>query len=310
MARPIPPNVLAEAERLIREEGMSATQAARTCGVSESGLRGARGRILTSDQPADPLEHDASGGYVEIPVIHRDYSHRDYLKVYPLGDVHKGAPAHDKARWRQWVQYLTDHDDTSMLGTGDFLNSAIKGSVSETYDEEGPLGEMKRELWSELAPLKDRIDVLIPGNHEARVYRAVGDCPIRDVADFLDVPYAQNVCMLVYRVGRVTYHAYVRHGTGGGQVGARANRLQKQAQTCLADFYVSGHTHSQLVYPEEIFAYDAASDRVSRRRRYFVSSGSFLKYEGYAAGNAYAPTKIGAPRITLSGERWDIHVSI
>lgn len=305
----ITPSLLAQAEELIAS-GLSATQAARTLGLSESGLRGARKRGPSHDREHDPLEHDISEGYVEIPVIHRDYSHLPYLKVYPLGDVHKGAPAHDSDRWQQWVRYLAEHDDTSMIGTGDFLNSAIKGSVSETYDETGPVGEMKRELWRELEPVAGRIDVLIPGNHEARIYRAVGDCPIRDVADFLRCPYAQNVCLLVYKVGRVEYQFYLRHGTGGGQVGARAGRLQKQAQTCLADVYVSGHTHQSLVFPEEIFQYDAVSGEVKRRRRYFVSSGSFLRYEGYAAGNAYAPTKIGAPRVTLSGESHDIHVSI
>jgi hypothetical protein len=311
VARAITPGVLAEAERLIAE-GLSATAAAKQLGLSESGLRGARRKHHPfGDRPADDLEHHVTEeGFVEIPVIHRDYSDREYLKVYPLGDVHKGSPAHDRDKWRSWVDYLHRHDDCSLIATGDMLNCAIKGSVSETYDEEGPLGEMKRELWAELRPLEGRIDLMLPGNHEARVYRAIGDCPVNDLADHLGAPYVRDVALIVYTVGSQQYLSYVRHGTGGGQVGARANRLQKQAQTCMADFYVSGHTHSQLVFPEEIFYYDPESGRVRRKRRYFVSSGSFLRYEGYAANQAYAPTKIGAPRITLSGDSHDIHVSI
>ena len=296
------------------DAGVSQRSAAAQLNVSQAALSVALRKWkygLLEDKPADPLPPGTTEeGFVEIPVIHRDYSDREYLKVYPLGDVHKGSPAHDRDKWRGWVDYLCDHDDTSMLGTGDFLNCAIKGSVSETYDEDGPLGEMKRELWAELAPLEGRIDVLIPGNHEARVYRAIGDCPVRDIADHMKAPYAKDVALLVYQVGQVEYHFYVRHGTGGGQVGARANRLQKQSLTCLADVYVSGHTHSQLVFPEEIFAYDSATRTVRRRRRYFVSSASFLRYESYAKAMAFAPTKIGAPRITLNGESRDIHVSI
>ena len=245
----------------------------------------------------------------EIPVIVREYDEEQHF-VYPLGDVHIGAENHERGLWKQWLEYLEERDDASMLGTGDFLNSAIKGSVSEVYDEDLTVGKAKRQFRRDIKGVAEagKIDLLMPGNHEDRIYRAVGDCPIEDVADTYEVPYAKVAAVLIYKVGDIEYSCYVRHGTGGGMIGARASRLQRQAQTLIADLYVSGHTHSQLVFPQEIFV--VQGHEVVRRRQYFVSSGSFMSMEEYAARQGYAPQRIGAPRIRLDGTRHDIHVSV
>jgi predicted phosphodiesterase len=287
--------------------GVSRRAAAAELGFSESNIRLWEKELDDAHPTADSSYSD---GLIEIPTIHRDYSRERAHYVYPLGDVHKGSPAYDAEKWNEWLAYLKGESNCSLLGTGDFLNAALKTSVSEVYDETYSVGEAKRELRAELKPLASRIDLLIPGNHEDRIYKAVGDCPIEDIADSLECPYARKVALVVYQVGSVEYLVYVRHGTGAGGVGARANRLEKQAQTLHADVYISGHTHSQLIFPQEIFMYDPAQQKVVRKRRYFVSSGSFLRYEDYAAGAGMTPTKMGAPRIRLDGERFDIHVSI
>lgn len=291
----------------MREKGISRRAAARQLGFAESNIRLWEREY---DEALPTAEPSIGDGVVEIPVVVRDYTASRFHYVYPLGDVHKGSPAYDGEKWHEWLDYLKSDANCSMLGTGDFLNAALKTSVSEVYDETQSVGSAKRELRAELQPLASRIDLLLPGNHEARIYKAVGDCPIEDIADAIGCPYARKVALIVYKVGSVEYLFYVRHGTGAGGVGARASRLEKQAQTLHADVYVSGHTHSQLVFPQEIFTYDPATEKVIRKRRYFVSSGSFLRYEDYAAGAGMVPTKMGAPRIRLDGERFDVHVSI
>src|SRR5205807_2134020 len=138
------------------------------------------------------------------------------------------------------------------------------------------------QLRAQLEPLADRIDVLIPGNHEARIYRAVGLDPIEVIADALGIPYARAGVLLVYRVGSVEYEVYVRHGTGnaGGQIGSRANQLARGAHVVAADVHVSGHTHSQVIATDDQFVREG--DRMCRRRRIYLSSGSFVNYEPYA----------------------------
>lgn len=286
------------------DAGKSIRQAAAKLGVNESTLR----RRYNGRGPGAP---DALQSEVrdpeEIPVVIREYPDQPHHYVYPLGDLHKGSAKHQGRRWRQWVDYLVSEPDRSLLNTGDNFNSAIIGSKSDVYDEVMRVGEAKRELREELRPLAEqgRVDLMMPGNHEDRITRAVGDCPVWDVAEFLGIPYVRASALLVYRIGDQEYELYVRHGTGNGQSLAT---LQKSAFTISADVYVTGHTHRQAVTADDYFYRDGGV--CSRRHRYFVNSGSFIGLENYAAQRGYAPTRIGAPRIFLDGRRHDVHVSL
>jgi 3',5'-cyclic AMP phosphodiesterase CpdA len=243
----------------------------------------------------------------EIPVIIRDYSDKESHRVYPLGDLHIGAANHQADRWAEWVRYIEERDDTSLLLTGDLFNAAIVGAKSDVYEELHPVGDAKRMLRRQLTPLaaQGRVDAAGPGNHEARIWRAVGDCPVLDVCDSLDIPYYRAAAMVVYIVGDQTYEFYLRHGTGNGQALAS---LSKSGMVAQADVYVTGHVHRAAVTTDEFYVREG--DRVVRRRRYYVSSGSFLGAETYALERGYVPARIGAPRIDLDGTRHDVHVSI
>lgn len=243
----------------------------------------------------------------EIPVIRRDYSDQDRHYIYPLGDVHKGAKQHNLAMWTEWLEYLRDRKDASLLGTGDFLNTAIIGSKSDVYDETMSPGDAKRELRRELQPLadEDRIDALAPGNHEERITRAIGDCPILDICDSLDVPYVEAAALLVYTVGDQEYEIFLRHGTGNGQSLAA---LDKGRLVIRADIYITGHIHNQAAKIGDHFEREQLA--VQRRKFMVVSSGSFLGYEKYAAVRGYQAGHMGAPRIFLDGRRHDFHVSL
>jgi predicted phosphodiesterase len=244
---------------------------------------------------------------VELPLIQRNYSDQDRHYLYAIGDVHIGAKSHHARAWQKWLNFLYSKENASLLGTGDFLNTAILGSKSDVYDEKMTVGEAKRLLIEQLRPLAEagRIDALMPGNHEDRITRSIGDCPIRDVADALSVPYIEAAGMFLYQVGEVQYRVFLRHGTGNGQ---SMSALTKSRSVIPADVYLTGHTHRQQVLAEDIF--DVGSNRVGRRKWYAVSSGSFLGYERYAAQRGYSPGRLGAPRIFLDGKRHDLHVSI
>ena len=286
------------------EGGDSIRSAAKRYGFPESTLRR---RFNSRGHGAPDALGDSISDPEEIPVIIRDDSSQPNHYVYPLGDLHKGAAKHQGDRWREWLDYLVSQPDRSLLNTGDNFNSAIIGSKSDVYDEVMRVGDAKRELREELRPLAaaGRVDVMMPGNHEDRISRAVGDCPVLDVAEALEIPYVRASALIVYRVGDQEYELYVRHGTGNGQSLAG---LQKSAFTIAADVYVTGHTHRQAVTADDYFYREGGS--CERRHRYFVNSGSFIGLENYAAQRGYAPTRIGAPRIFFDGSRHDVHVSL
>jgi hypothetical protein len=125
------------------------------------------------------------------------------------------------------------------------------------------------------------------------------------VSDSLGVPYIEASALVVYRVGVMEYEVFLRHGTGNGQSLAT---LAKSGNVIRADLYITGHVHRQAVMAEDFFVRSGGG--VKREKRYFVSSGSFLGYERYAAQRGYAPGRIGAPRIFLDGSRFDVHVSL
>lgn len=285
----------------------SKAAAARELGIPVSTFKDALAREEEGRGALRVLDGGAGEPPEEIPVIFRDYSHQSRHLVYPLGDVHLGAHSHNGRAWQQWLGFLGDREDASLLGTGDFLNAAVIGSKSEVYDETTTVGKAKRLLRRQLQPLAeaDRIDALAPGNHEDRIYRAVGDCPIEDICDSLDLNYIQAAALIVYRVGSQEYELFIRHGTGNGQALAG---LSKGAHVITADIYVTGHIHRQALTADDHFVRDG--QRVKRVKRYFVSAGSFLGYEKYAAQRGYAPGRIGSPRILLDGERHDVHISL
>lgn len=251
---------------------------------------------------------------IEIPVIHRDYTNMSKLNVYPLGDVHKGSKYHAETRWHEWLDYLSDTDGVSMLGTGDFFNAAIVGSKSDIYGEKLTVQQARHEITAELSPLarQGKLDLLMPGNHEDRIYRATGDDPVAVVSEVLGTNYTPDIALVVYHVGDQEYLVYVRHGTGNypAKVGTQLNQLYEGALVIEADIHVSGHTHAQAVGTADQFRYNRETNRVERHAVKFMSSGSFLNYERYAAVKGYHPTRIGAPRIFLDGTRKDFHVSV
>lgn len=245
----------------------------------------------------------------EIPVIRRDYSGQDRHHLYPLGDVHLGAKSHNAPMWSEWLGYLEDRNDCSLLGTGDFLNTAIIGSKSDVYDETMTVGEAKRLLRRQLEPLAQagRVDGLAPGNHEERITRATGDCPILDVCDTLNIPYVESAALFIYTVGDFEYEVFLRHGTGSGQT---MSALDKSRMVIRADIYITGHIHNQAARVGDHFEHNREAGAVERRKFLVVSSGAFLGYEKYAAVRGYQAGHMGAPRIFLDGRRRDFHVSL
>lgn len=310
-------------ERLTRAvalvgQGTAIQAAARAEGVPYSTLRGRlKGERPVHDLPEQqPVVHDglreidATGA--EVPVFIRDYSDRAKLSVYPIGDLHIGTRFHARKMLTEWLNYLEKTPGTSLLNTGDNLNCAIEGSVSDVHGEKLTVQEGRRQLTELFRPLAeaDKLDAMIDGNHELRVYKRTGDSPNAAVADALGVNYAMSSCIVRYLVGDQSYDLYLRHGKGGGRkMGGLVNLLQDQENIIDADIYVTGHTHTQVAFPKNIFAPDGRGG-YARRKRLFVSSGSFLAYEDYAAEAGYPPAHIGAPRINLDGSVHDMHASV
>ena len=285
--------------RKLREQCGSIDAVAKRLGITRSVAREWFKNVPSDEPMPEPEDH-------EVEIISWDFSDMGSLRIYALGDVHKGAGSHQRERWRDWLNYLADEDDAVMIGTGDFHNAGIVGSKSDVYEELMTVEEAGDELHEELEPIKDKILVLVPGNHDWRVFRAVGLCPVNALAKRLDAPYARAAVLLDIRVGDIDYQVYLRHGTGNGQSDAA---MEKGAKVFpLADVQIQGHTHKPKITVDDYFVVE--DGEIRRRSRHNTVIGSFLGYERYAAERGYAPTRIGAPRIRLDGRVRDVKVSV
>lgn len=292
---------------------LSVAQAARDAGIPRTTLSSAVHAAPAAGASGATPPADLAPN--ELPIFERHYEDLDRLHVYPLGDVHKGSSNYQHDIWTRWLEYVAGKDHASFLGTGDFLNVALKDSVSDVYSEQLTVGDAKWQLRDELKPIAEagRLDLLLPGNHEGRITRATGDCPIRDVAMALEVDYAPVAAVVIYYVGDEVYEVAIRHGSGGSsRAGAQATSMERESQVVIADVYVRGHTHRQQVLRGAVFQvdYGEGGPSVYRRRQLYVTSGSFLSFEEYAARMGLPPADIGCPRIRLDGRRKDAHASI
>lgn len=298
---------VAAVAKAVNSGATSIRSAARDLGVDESTLRRRVRKHL--GRPAAPgLDSEQ-----EIPVIVRDYSSFESLRVYPMGDFHIGSPYHAQAKLEEWINYIVETPNATILNTGDNLNSAILGAKSDVYAERYPVQTAMEQFEERFEPVADagRLDVLTGGNHEARIYRAVGIDVMRVVARDLGVPHYEGAAVILYKVGGERYIFWVRHGTGNAP--ASMNAVTAAGYVALADVYLTGHTHRQNVVLDDFFlpeGLDSDEPRMIRSPRRYVTSGSFVRYERYAAERGYAPSHLGAPRIFLDGTRHDFHVSI
>lgn len=278
-------------------------------GVNESSLRRAlKRRELNPERDRSTPEDD---GVVELPVFVRDYRQFDKIKVYPIGDLHIGSPYHAGTKLDEWLGYIEETPNATLLDTGDNINAAMIGSPSDVYGEKMTAGKAIKLVESKFAPIADagRLDVLTGGNHEARIYRLTGIDIMEVVAANLEVNHYEGAAAIVYLVGDEEYVFMVRHGTGNAP--ASMNAITRAGYVMTADVHVTGHTHRQSLVMEDTFLPPTAADPVARRHTTrYVTSGSFLWYERYAAERGYAPSHLGAPRIHLDGTRHDVHVSL
>jgi hypothetical protein len=310
--RPRDPDItqkVIEARALI-EGGSTLRAAAAKVGVHRDTLR----YRLTEPQPEQVSLPDIPDPD-EVPVFVRDYTDRAKHTIYPIGDLHIGSPQHAGKALASWLDYLDQTDGVSMLNTGDNTNCALKTSVSDIHAERLTVRDARERQTKLFRPLAEqgKIDAIIDGNHEMRVYNATGDSPNAAVADALGINYTMAACVVRYLVGDQSYDLYLRHGTGGGgKLGAQVNRLHDPDKIIDADIYVSGHTHTQHASVTDTFRITGTRKRpkVERRKQLFVCSGSFVGYEDYAASAGYVPSHIGAPRVFLDGRRKDAHASV
>ena len=251
-------------------------------------------------------------------IVHRFDGNED-VTIIPVSDVHLGAREHLRKEWDAFVQGVMDKKNTYLLLGGDLLNNGIKTSVSNVYEETMRPSEAKRQMAAALAPLRERILVALPGNHERR-NRDVDDDPMYDIMCKLDLEhlYRENLAFVKIGLGdkdgngkyNPTYMFCVAHGNGGSiyttASGSAAERFGMSIDGI--DCLVVGHTHKPMNAPVGKLKVNPYNNTVSIVPWRLVVSTSWLNYAGYAGQKLLTPTVHCPQEIILSGNHKELKV--
>ena len=238
----------------------------------------------------------------------------DEVEVYALSDLHVGCQEFNETMFHNFVRHILEKPNRYIITNGDLMNNALKSSISNVYNETMSPSQQKRWLKDHLNPIKDRIMVMVGGNHEERSSKESDVDLTMDIAEYLGVPYSKNEAYLQIQLGKNTkgnrkplcYGVYAVHGCGGGgRPGSALNRIENLSMNIFANVYIMGHVHKKMSYKAIYRQPDPQNKTIKEIEQLFIISGAWCNYGGYAARMMLRAGSLGASVFTLSGTRFE-----
>ena len=175
------------------------------------------------------------------------------LRVYAIGDVHVGSAQFDERAVKAKIQRIADDEHGVLVLCGDLGDYGLKNSKTNVYQATMQPKEQQEYIYQLFLPIADKITAAVPGNHEERITKEVGLCPLYDLCVRWGVPevYRENLAITKYLFGQ--------HSSGKQQVcfvgitshGSTRNKHHRFAYGGFSgvDFSVAGHIHSPSYTP-------------------------------------------------------------
>ena len=258
------------------------------------------------------LEHDLGTDATEI-------------KIEFLTDAHFGESGCNERAIRRHIDRIAAEPDTYLILNGDLINNALTQSVSDTYSETLDPQAQVEALYELLLPVKDKIIVIIDGNHELRSYKQAGICPMRQLSYMLygkehaGKIYSPGAWLLYLSFGQnkgrdcrqTVYAIYGKHGSGGGKrIGSKMNRLEDMAQVVDADVFIHSHTHVPAIFKNVRYRVDYRNRKVTEHEQTFINTNAWLEFGGYGEEYGFSPASTSPPMLVLSGRERQIEARL
>lgn len=228
--------------------------------------------------------------------------------ITPIADTHIGD---ERFNPRALQAYLESSD--YIILNGDIMNIATRSSVSFEYGS-SPKYDLDYAV-KIFEPYKNKILAVTKGNHEERISKDVGLDIMELFCKLLGIPekYAGDGAYIFLNVGskQINYKIYATHGSGGGKtVGSKANKPNGLSRIVVdADVFVHSHTHQAISYPEDILRANLRKHDLEQATQWFVNTGAFLDYGGYAERFNYKASTIVTPTIKFYGNVREIEIT-
>lgn len=221
------------------------------------------------------------------------------LTIHPISDIHIEDPLSNKKALNAKLDSLRNSDESHrILLLGDLMDAAICGSKGFWHGAKSPDDALDL-LLSTFGDLAERIDFILPGNHERRISKAAGIDILKRFAQILGIEasYSPELGILTYVYGnnKLT-RCFLHHGYGGGKrTGSAVNNIEdlsKISPDC--HLYLMGHNHRYGATKDRCFIDGKPFERT------YVLTNTYLSYVQYAKDMGLPPgLDEGGPHIKL-----------
>ena len=178
---------------------------------------------------------------------------QNLLNVYAIGDVHVGSENFDEKSIRKKIDIIKNDPYGLVCICGDLGDYGLRNSKTNVYHATMQPKEQQRYIYELFEPIKDKIAAAVPGNHEERITKEVGTCPLYDLCVLWEIPevYRENLAITKYMFGAVRGRKKAQNVFIGVTThGATRSRHKKFiAGFDGVDFAISGHTHTPEYSP-------------------------------------------------------------
>lgn len=241
--------------------------------------------------------------------------------ICPLADIHLGDPLLDNKLLNKTIDYIKNNENVYTILNGDLMNTALKTSVSNSYEEKLTPMQQIEALVELLEPIKNKILVATIGNHENRIAKDTSIDIMHIAMKELGLGHRYtNGSYYLYlyfgkkKSGRITemvYTIYGQHGAGGGRKsGSKLNRVVEMSNICIADVFLMSHVHEPIGTKKVIYIPDYSNKALTRKEMLFAISNSFLNYGGYAETFMFSPVSTSRIEIILNATERDTKIII
>lgn len=183
----------------------------------------------------------------DLEVIVKQYPHEwDVLRLYAIGDVHVGAENFNEKAIMKKIDVIANDPQGLVSICGDLGDFGLKNSKTNVYHATMQPRQQIEYIYKLFEPIKDKIVSAVPGNHEERITREVGTCPLYDlcVRWGIEDVYRENVAILKLLFGSVkggkqqnSFIVVTTHGS------TRNKHRKYIGGYDNADVFISGHIH-------------------------------------------------------------------
>lgn len=234
----------------------------------------------------------------------------DRVELIGLSDVHYGAKGHNLRGFQRDIEYIRKTPNAYGFLNGDLIDNALGDSIGgAVYDqvlspEEQIYGRQGHDpvpgIIDLLMPIRHKLILGKPGNHEWRSWKHANIDPTRIICDKLQIPYFSEPVYtdILWRGHRFTF--YTHHGVSGSNTkGGKINAAVRPAGFQEAvDFVIMGHVHDAMAIPSERIERVRTQDehgvlhpaRLAMHTQHGIILPSYYKYFGtYGSRAEYAP---------------------